>query len=243
MRHLRDDTVLILDGEVRVYRRERSRRWQAAFSIDGKAIRISTGKRDLEEAKEIARDTYLEYKFRHKNDLPVITKKFSDVARLAITDMRKQLDAGLGKKVYADYIVCIERYLIPYFGSQYVTSIDYEKVQSFYEWRRAKMGREPKASTLNTHNSAMNRVFDEAVARGFLAHKNVPMLVNKGEKSERRPDLPCIHERKRADQMPTHRSQQNALQPLPYLRDICINQRWNGYSRLSHTDGHKHWHD
>ena len=68
MRHLRDDTVLILDGEVRVYRRERSRRWQAAFSIDGKAIRISTGKKDLNEAKEIARDTYLEYKFRHKND-------------------------------------------------------------------------------------------------------------------------------------------------------------------------------
>ena len=189
MRHLRDDTVLILDGEVRVYRRERSRRWQAAFGIDGKAIRISTGKKDLNEAKEIARDTYLEYKFRHKNDLPVITKKFSDVARLAIADMRKHLDAGLGKKVYADYIVCIERYLAPYFGSQYVTSIDYEKVQSFYEWRRAKMGREPKASTLNTHNSAMNRVFDEAVARGFLAHKNVPMLVNKGEKSERRPDF------------------------------------------------------
>ncbi len=145
--------------------------------------------KDLDEAKEIARDTYLEYKFRHKNDLPVITKKFADVARLAIADMRKQLDAGLGKKVYADYIVCIERYLIPYFGSQYVTSVDYEKVQSFYEWRRAKMGREPKASTLNTHNSAMNRVFDEAVARGFLAHKNVPMLVNKGEKSERRPDF------------------------------------------------------
>jgi len=35
MRHLRDDTVLILDGEVRVYRRERSKRWQVAFSIDG----------------------------------------------------------------------------------------------------------------------------------------------------------------------------------------------------------------
>jgi len=35
MRQLRDDTHLILDGEVRVYRRERSGRWQAAFSIDG----------------------------------------------------------------------------------------------------------------------------------------------------------------------------------------------------------------
>jgi len=187
MRHLRDDTVLILDGEVRVYRRERSKRWQVAFSIDGNPIRISTGKRNLNEAKEVARDIYLEYKFRHKNDLPIVTKKFSDVARLAIADMRKQLDGGLGKKVYLHYIVCIEQYLIPFFGAQYVTSIDYEKIQSFYDWRREKMGREPKASTLNTHNSAMNRVFDEAVARGFLAQKDVPILLNKGEKSERRP--------------------------------------------------------
>ena len=189
MRPLRDDTQLILDGEVRVYRRANSRRWQAAFVIDGHTIRISTGKRILEEAKEYARDAYLEYKFRHKNQLPVITKKFSDVARLAIADMRKQLDADLGKRVYADYIVCIERYLIPFFGAQYVTSIDYEKIQAFYDLRREKMGREPKASTLNTHNSAMNRVFEEAVARGFLAHKNVPLLVNRGEKSERRPDF------------------------------------------------------
>ena len=28
MRQLRDDTHLILDGEVRLYRRERSKRWQ-----------------------------------------------------------------------------------------------------------------------------------------------------------------------------------------------------------------------
>jgi integrase len=189
MRQLREDTHLILDGEVRVYRRERSKRWQAAFVIDGHTIRISTGKRDLSEAKEYARDTFLEYKFRHKNDLPVVTKKFSDVAKLAIVDMRKQLDAGLGRKVFADYIVCIERYLIPFFGAQFVTSIDYDKIQSFYEWRREKMGREPKASTLNTHNSAMNRVFEEAVARGFIAHKSVPLMVNRGEKSERRPDF------------------------------------------------------
>ena len=172
-----------------MYRRERSKRWQVAFSIDGNPIRISTGKRNLNEAKEVARDIYLEYKFRHKNDLPIVTKKFSDVARLAIADMRKQLDGGLGKKVYLHYIVCIEQYLIPFFGAQYVTSIDYEKIQSFYDWRREKMGREPKASTLNTHNSAMNRVFDEAVARGFLAQKDAPILLNKGEKSERRPDF------------------------------------------------------
>ncbi len=78
---MRDDTVLILDGEVRVYRRERSRSWQAAFSIDGKAIRISTGKRDLDEVKDFARDTYLEYKFSSSNSL--ITKCFDWHAALA----------------------------------------------------------------------------------------------------------------------------------------------------------------
>ena len=31
MRQLRDDTHLILDGEVRVYLRERSKRWQAGL--------------------------------------------------------------------------------------------------------------------------------------------------------------------------------------------------------------------
>ena len=70
MRQLRDDTHLILDGEVRVYRRERSGRWQAVFSIDGHTVRVSTGKRDLAEAKKYARDTYLEYKFRHCQNKP-----------------------------------------------------------------------------------------------------------------------------------------------------------------------------
>ena len=39
MRHLRDDTVLILDGEVRVYRRERSKRWQAA---EARELKVGT---------------------------------------------------------------------------------------------------------------------------------------------------------------------------------------------------------
>jgi hypothetical protein len=72
----------------------------------------------------------LEYKFRHKNDLPVVTKKFSDLARLTIADMRKQLGAGMSRRVYENYIVCIERYLIPFFGAQHVTTVDYEKVRA-----------------------------------------------------------------------------------------------------------------
>ena len=51
------------------------------------------------------------------------------------------------------------------------------------------MGHDPRASTLNTHNSALNRVFDEAVARGYMNRTHVPVLINKGRDSERRPDF------------------------------------------------------
>jgi len=52
--------------------------------------------------------------------------------------------------------------------------------------RIVMMGKEPSKSTLLTHNSALNRVFDEAVMRGFLTESNRPTLESKGKDSERR---------------------------------------------------------
>lgn len=189
MAKLGPDTHVLLDGEVKVYKRPNSKRWQATFQIEGHWVRISTGKRDLEEAKTAAREQYLDYKFRAKHDLPVVTKRFEDVARLAIADMQRQLDAGAGRKVYKDYIKAINKYFIPFFGKTFITNIDHEKILAFNAWRVAQIGREPKASTLNTHNSAMNKVYDEAVARGFISQGKVPVLANNGEDAKRRPDF------------------------------------------------------
>ncbi len=186
---LSPQTVILNDGDLKLYKRARSRAWQATFNIDGHWVRISTKCRDLEEAKVAAKAQMVEYQFRQKHQLPVVSKKFGDVARLAIAEMRKALEADRGKKTYRDYIIVIERYLIPFFGSMVVSNIDYDKLKEFDRWRADKMGREPKASTLNTHNSALNRVFDEAVLRGFLSKSHVPMLINKGRDSERRPDF------------------------------------------------------
>ena len=152
-------------------------------------MRISTGKRDLAEAKDVARKQYMDYKFCAKHDLLVVTKRFEDVARLAITDMQRQLDGDAGRKVFKDYIKVINSYFIPFFGKTYITNIDYDKIREFNDWRVAKIGREPKASTLNTHNSAFNKVYAEAVSRGFISQGKVPVLANKGEGSERRPDF------------------------------------------------------
>jgi len=91
---LKASTHTLLDGAVKVYRRGNSNHWQATFKIDQHWIRVSTGKRDLEEAKLTARDQYLDYSFRAKHQLPIVTKRFADVANLAIADMQRQLDAG-----------------------------------------------------------------------------------------------------------------------------------------------------
>lgn len=189
MPKLSSQTVTMLDGDLRLMRRRNSRAWQAAFKIDGRWVRITTGCRQLDAAKRRARELYVEYQVRQKNGLPVISKRFVDVARLVIADMEAQLAAGVGKKSWRDYKIVLERYFIPYFGDRFVTSITYEELQQFARWREERMGHPPKASTLNTHNSALNRVFDEAVARGYMNRTHVPVLINKGRDSQRRPDF------------------------------------------------------
>ena len=138
---LREDSVLIMDGAVKIYRRERSRKWQAAFQIDDQYIRISTGNSDLDEAKQAASDSYLKYKFRQKNGVPIVSKRFSDVAKLCITEMNKQLESGVGKKVYRDYVIVLEKYLIPLFRKMHITSITFETLQKFIRWRKQQKGR------------------------------------------------------------------------------------------------------
>ena len=86
-----EESMLFMDGAVKLYSGERNRKWQVALQIDGKYIRISTGKSDLDEAKEAASDSYLEYKFCQKNGLLVVSKRFSDVVKLCIAEMNKQL--------------------------------------------------------------------------------------------------------------------------------------------------------
>jgi integrase len=186
---LNPNTPTLMDGEVRLFKRKHSSIWQVVFMMDGRQVRVSTKKRILKDAKDAAREIYLDYRFRQKNGLPVISKRFADVAALCRATMKEQLENGVGKKSFRDYIIVIDKYLVPFFGDLFVTSIDYEMLQRFARWREEKMGREPRASTLNTHNSALNRIFDEAVARGYMNKSQVPVLVNKGRDSVRRPDF------------------------------------------------------
>ena len=89
---------MLMDGEVRLFKRKHSKVWQVAFTLDGRQVRVSSKKRILNDAVAAAREIYLDYRFRQKNGLPVISKRFADVAALCRATMKQQLDNGVAKK-------------------------------------------------------------------------------------------------------------------------------------------------
>ena len=60
-----------------------------------------------------------------------------------------------------------------------------------YQRLKIELGKAPKPfkakqSTINTHNSALNRIFDEALLRGWITDSIKPTVLNKGIKAESR---------------------------------------------------------
>ncbi|MDG1459802.1 MAG: hypothetical protein P8Q92_18360 [Pseudoprimorskyibacter sp.] len=100
MPKLNPNSPTLKDGEVRLLKRKRSSVWQVVFVMDGRQVRVSTKKRILQDAKDAARDIYLNCRFRQKNGLPVISKRFADVAALCRATVKQQLGNGVGKKSF-----------------------------------------------------------------------------------------------------------------------------------------------
>ncbi len=181
-----ESTYEVLPRQLIVYRRSRSGAWQCRYKVDGVWQRASTKQTDLAKAKAVAHKLLIAAEVRKEQNLPVVTRRFRDVANLAIERMDQELKSGKGKVSFKDYIRVITEYLIPILGRRVITSIDVSVLDELDVQRIVMMGKEPSKSTLLTHNSALNRVFDEAVMRGFLTESNRPTLESKGKDSERR---------------------------------------------------------
>lgn len=185
-----ENTVHILEGKATLYRREGSPFWSVRFKAYGKWERQTTKTDLLDEAKAKAVEIVTNAWFREKNDLPVVSKRFKSVARLAIQRMEDLQKANQGKATYKTYIQAINRYLIPFLGNHNVDRIDGAVLHEFAKWRIEEFGnKSPSASVINNHNSALNRVFDEALERGYMSKYQVPMLRNDGFKTTKRPSI------------------------------------------------------
>ena len=186
MAEKKETTHELMEGTLVLYRRERSNIWQCRYKVDGRWQRATTKERDLKKAKEAAKVLLIKAEIRKQENLPVITRKFRSIAKLALERMANETKGGHGKASYADYSIVIQQYLIPFLGNYNIASIDYAVLDKLDAWRKVKMKKAPAQSTMMTHNAALNRVFDEAVLRNYLTEANRLKLDSKGKKSERR---------------------------------------------------------
>jgi len=180
-------THVLMDRQLVLYKRERSSIWQCRFKVGGTWQRATTKLQDFTEASAKALDLKVEAEIRRRSNLPFITRSFRHVAKLAVDRMNRDTEAGNGKVSFVDYIRVIDDYLIPFFASYSIGSINPAVLNKFDEWRTEKMMKAPSRSTLLTQNAALNRVFDEAEIHGFLTKAQRPKLRANGRESDRRP--------------------------------------------------------
>lgn len=194
-------THVLLANKLVLYRRERSDIWQCRYKVGSAWQRTTTKEYDLALATNAAQNLMITAEIRKRDNLPVITRKFRHVAELAKKRMDDDTAAGRGKASYPDYKVLIDKYLVPFFGNHSIAKITHPLLEEFATWRDKKMSSDKrrvnkdndktikpaKHSTILNHNAALNQVFKEAKARGFVTDSQIPVLDNKGKPSERRP--------------------------------------------------------
>ena len=186
------ETIVVRRNEIRLVRRADSSTWQAHFKV-GKLslwLRKSTKTEDVEEARAIAEELWMEAKYLAKNGQAVLSKKFKAVAETVALDLQRKIaEGGTKRGSNNDYLSAIKVYLIPFFGAYNIDRIKQSHINEFHQWRKVKVGRELSKSAQANHNAAMNLVLDRAVTQGYLMASHRPVMQNTGEASGRRPDF------------------------------------------------------
>ncbi|WP_293601042.1 integrase [Polynucleobacter sp. 39-46-10] len=149
---------------------------------------MSTGRADLEEAKQASIALYEQTMAKISQELSFKSKSFRQLAVEELAELSRASAEGKGKSVYRDYTFVINKYLIPFFGIYQLTQITPQLVQEFESWRDSEMGRHPMASTKRTHSAAYNRIVERARNQALIPKDlAIPLLDIQGAPGEARP--------------------------------------------------------
>ena len=213
------DSLSILDGSIRLFKRPNSHQWQCRFKLDSESWhQASTGSDQVAEATTRAIAIYEAVRIKVSNGLVIKNKNFKRLALEQLDILAGQVAGTKGLHTYKDFKFVAERYLIPFFGRYQISEITQKLIDEFESWRESEMGCDPKASTRRHHISAYNKIIHLAQDQGLINQgKSVPRLESKGDKGQIRPGF----------------SQQEIDYLLDFMRDWendTVAKR-NGYTR------------
>ncbi len=180
-----ESTHQLINRKLVVYKRSDASTWQCRYKVDGKKWHSkTTGERDLNEAIPKAHEILITAKALKQRHLPVVSKKFGDIAKLAIQKMNDNVGYEAGSDSFPQYKRIISDFLVPYFGKKHVDSITPKVMIEYDKWRTKKLGKPLAYSSARKHNVVLNRIFKEAEERGFVHKTQIPYLETRGVKSK-----------------------------------------------------------
>lgn len=142
-----------------LYRRPHRPVWLCRYRLlAGHWVRVSTRKRNLEDAVRHVCELYDEARFRERPGLAATTCNFRDTANATLEDLRAALAAGTGPRVFEDYCAPSNATSPPLFGNRMLVRIDYRAVAEYGRWRGESIKRAPARSTVLTYAAAWSRV-------------------------------------------------------------------------------------
>ncbi len=82
-------THVLMHRELVLYKTPRSEVWQCRYKVDHRWLRSTTKEYDLDKARTKAKELMIEAEIRRRSNLPVVTRRFRDIAKLAIERMQQ----------------------------------------------------------------------------------------------------------------------------------------------------------
>lgn len=186
-----------------VFKRSDSGSYGVRFTLVGyPQFRIGLGTTDKKEADEKAAYVYMETKIRAENGLLTGNASFDKLANDYVELLEEEAKLKPKRLGHARHAkATINRYLIPYFGNQTISTIYHHDLMKYLDWRKVfwttgegkdiefethkRAGRnlrmrvrhvEASPSTLKREASFLRGVFKHAVREGYLKQGDIPKL-------------------------------------------------------------------
>jgi len=100
-----ETTHEVIKHKLIVFKRANSDKWQCRYRIKDEWIRCSTNEYTLDSAIQSANMILIEAHVRDKLNIAPVSKKFKDVAKLAMQRIENEIAQNEGKAIYKDYVL------------------------------------------------------------------------------------------------------------------------------------------
>ena len=174
------DTHALIGDRLHVYRRDGSPFWQCATYLAGRNHRTSTKERDLERAKKIASEWYLNLQVRKRAGDLTEGPTFQDAAAKFEAEYGILTAGERSPKYVEGHALRLKVHLLPFLGDKVVSTITPQTVQDYRVHRMTSRTRKradgaeeimrPARSTIHQEIITLRHVLKTAQRQGWIAY-------------------------------------------------------------------------